>query len=118
MKNILIVDDEESIRDMLAHTISLFGHKPYTASNGAEAIDILLRKPDIDIVLLDLVMPGMNGYEVGNALKNLKPDIDIIISSATAINTAEKRLDALGVRHILHKPYPLTELQRIIDECL
>lgn len=114
MKNILIVDDIESIRNLLTHAVSQFGHKPYTAGNGAEAIDLFRENPEIDIVILDLRMPGISGWEAGVLLKNLKPDIEIIISSASVDEQVEKELKEMGIKHILYKPYRITELQAII----
>lgn len=118
MKNILIVDDEETVRSMLSHAVLKFGHKPYTAGNGAKAIELFRENPEIDIVILDLKMPGLSGQEVGLLFKNLRPDIKIIISSAYVDEQVEKELNEIGIKHILHKPYPMTKLQEIIDTSL
>ncbi len=114
MKNILIVDDEEAVRNILTRAVSKFGHKPCTASNGAEAIELFRETPEIDIAILDLRMHGISGQEVAILLKNLKPDIEIIISSAFVNEAVEKELNELGIKHILRKPYPMEELQKII----
>ncbi|MEW6109314.1 MAG: response regulator [Nitrospirota bacterium] len=115
MKKILIADDEEPIRNILTHAVSRLGHRPYTASDGAEAIRLFRENPEIDIAILDLRMPFISGQEVCILLKNLKPDIEIIISSAFVNELIEKELKEMGVKHILHKPYPMTKLQEIID---
>jgi len=115
VKKILIVDDDDTVREVLSYAILQFGHKAYKASNGAEAIEVLKANPKIEIVILDLRMPVMNGYEVCPLLKNLKPDIEIIISSAFVDETAVKELNAYGVKYILRKPYPLIQLEEIIN---
>ncbi len=114
MKNILIVDDEDMVRDFLCRAVSLCGHNPYNAKNGVEALDIFKKEPCINVVILDINMPGMNGFDVASRLKSLKPDINIIISSATLMQDDEEVLRKLGIKHILTKPYSLTTLQEVI----
>lgn len=84
------------------YALSQSGHKTYKASNGAEAIEIFKTNPKIEIVILDLRMPVMNGQGLCPVPKNLNPHIEIIVSSAFADETAIKELNALGVKHILH----------------
>lgn len=115
MKNILIVDDEDLVRDLLCHAVSLCGHKAYNAANGLEAIEILKRQPNIDIVILDLIMPGISGQETAFHIKNLKPDVEIIISSASISRKDVMEFKKLGINNILQKPYSMTDLQAIIS---
>ncbi len=115
MKRILIVDDDDVVRDVLSLALAEFGHMTYKASNGVKALEILRANPEVEIVILDLKMPVMNGHELCPHLKNLNPDIQIIVSSASVDEMAVKELNDLGVRCILRKPYPLKVLQEVIN---
>ena len=115
MKRVLIVDDDAAVREVLSSALTHFGHKAYKASNGAEAIDVLRANPEIEIVILDLRMPVMTGREVCPLIKNMRPDIEIIISSGFVDELVLRELNNHGVKYILHKPYPLPVLEEIIN---
>jgi CheY-like chemotaxis protein len=115
VKSVLVVDDDDTVREVLSYAIQQFGHEVYKASNGIEAMEILGMNSGIEVVILDLRMPKMDGYDVCPMIRNLNPDIEIIISSAFVDETKLKGLNDLGVKHILRKPYPLDLLQEIID---
>ncbi|MBI4689331.1 MAG: response regulator [Nitrospirae bacterium] len=115
MKKVLIADDDDTIREAISYTLSVAGHKIYKAGNGAEAIEIFKLNPEIEIVILDLRMPVMDGHEACDLLKRLKPEIEIIISSAFIDEAVTKELCNCGIKHILCKPYDLTVLHEIID---
>lgn len=115
MKKVLVVDDDDTIREVLLSALAQFGHKAYKASNGAEAIDVLRANPEIEIVILDLKMPVMTGQEVCPLIKNMRPDIEIIISSSFVDEPVLRELNDNGVKYILQKPYPLPVLEEIIN---
>lgn len=117
MKKILIVDDDDTIREMLSYALAHFGHKAYKAGNGAEAIDVLRANPEIEIVILDLKMPVMTGQEVCPLIKNMRPDVEIIISSGFVDEPVLRELNNHGVKYILRKPYHLPILEEIINRC-
>jgi len=78
---IMVVDDEVSIRESLHDWLKDSGHEVFTAANGGEALEILRdKKPEI--VITDLVMPGMDGLELTKKIKELFPDIAVIIITA------------------------------------
>lgn len=72
-RKILVVDDEETIRDLFKHVFESAGFETYTAEGGEEALAIL-RKVDINVMFLDLNMPGMNGIELCKEIRKTKPD--------------------------------------------
>lgn len=80
MTSILLVDDEESIRNMMRMTLELDGYRVYTAEDGPTALDIF-RKENPDVVLLDVRMPGMDGIEVLKRIKDMDADAEVIIIS-------------------------------------
>ncbi|MBT9537009.1 MAG: response regulator, partial [Nitrospirae bacterium] len=115
MKKIHVVDDDDAVREVLSAALIHFGHEAYKASNGAEAIDVLKANPEIEIVILDLRMPVMSGQEVCPLIKNMRPDVEIIISSGFIDEPVLRELNNHGVKYILHKPYPLPVLDEIIN---
>ena len=83
-KPVLIVDDEEGIRSMLKTALEMYDYQVYTAGNGQEAIDILTNKETPGLILLDLMMPVMNGWALAEALTQNPHwvDIPVVIISA------------------------------------
>lgn len=80
-RKILVVDDEESIRELYREELEEEGYEVVVASNGFEAIEKVKATP-VDIVVLDIKMPGMDGIKVLNEIKALKKDLPVILCSA------------------------------------
>jgi CheY-like chemotaxis protein len=78
---LLIVDDEENIRFLFKEELEEEGYEVELASNGLEAIE-LIRKSPYDLVILDIKMPGMNGIQALNEIKNISKDLPVILCSA------------------------------------
>jgi len=111
-KKILVVDDEPDILKTVNFRLKKAGYEVLTAANGQEALAII-RKEKIDLVLLDLVMPVMDGYELYGIIKGDEDfrDIPIIILSASANkNTVEDTRKELKVEGYLLKPFEAQEL--------
>lgn len=109
--NLLIVDDEEEIRDMLARHFTLLDYEVDKAGNGREAIDVLERKR-IDIVVTDLLMPEMSGIDLLEYIKEEAPMVHAI--AITGYVTLENALSCmrLGADTIVFKPLEdLSELE-------
>jgi len=110
LKQILIVDDEEPNRETLASMVSCLGYESECARDGIEALAKV--KLEIDLVLLDATMPGMDGFEVAKQIRN-NPDLDEIpIVMVTALSGKQSRLRAVeaGANDFISKPVDLTEL--------
>ncbi len=124
-KRVLIVDDEEIIRDSLAQWLESSGYEVHTAANGREALEVLSRIP-VRVVLADLVMPVMDGISFVREAKNLYPQISIVIITAHA--TIETAITAMreGACDYIQKPFcpeavellvaNLSEHQELIEE--
>lgn len=116
---LLVVDDNEMNRDLLSRRIQRQGHTIVTANNGREAIDKLRSQP-FDLVLLDVMMPEMNGYET---LERLKQDPDlrhipvIMISALDDIESVVRCIE-MGAEDYLFKPFNPTLLKARIGACL
>jgi two-component system, response regulator, stage 0 sporulation protein F len=81
MKKILVADDEMAIRLLYSEELKEEGYEVYTASNGREALDIV-EKTHLDLVILDIKMPEMDGIEALRQIKERKPDLPVLLSSA------------------------------------
>ena len=103
---VLVVDDEEPIRELAQKVLERFGYRALLAANGTEAISLYQpRRSEIDVVITDLVMPGMDGPATIAALKAVNPEIKIVGSSGLAPDGYEVEAAKVGVRHFIPKPY-------------
>ncbi|NDJ85993.1 MAG: response regulator [Chloroflexi bacterium] len=117
--SLLIVDDNEPNRALLAVLLERAGYKAAIAKNGIEALEIL-RSNDIDLVLLDIMMPGMNGYEVLETMKN-DPDlhhIPVVVTSAIGDMDSVVKCIELGAEDYLYKPINRVLLEARVGACL
>ncbi len=112
-ESILIVDDEVSLRTLLATTFSSKGYRTLTAASGLEAIEII-SDPErkFDLVLLDLNMPGATGIEVLKVLRLCRPHTRAIIVSGHITPEAREEFKRLGQEDFILKPYTLDEIGR------
>jgi CheY-like chemotaxis protein len=118
-ERILLVDDEYEIRDVMKDVLEMLGHEVLEAGNGEEALQLYETHRDrIDLVILDMVMPGMGGGEVFDRLKSLNPDVKVILSSGYSINGEAKSIMQKGCQGFIQKPVSITELSRKIGEVL
>jgi PAS domain S-box-containing protein len=118
-QTILIVEDEASLRQLLCTILEPRGYKVLTASDGARAVDVLMSEPaTIDVVLLDLNLPQLNGVDVYKALRRLRPEAKVIIISGNITPETRRELNAHGQPEFLPKPYQLEELGRRLRSVL
>ena len=104
MPNILVVDDELSMRQFLTHLFQRDGHTIRTAENGRQAME-LLRQQTADVVISDVKMPDMGGIELLRAARELQPNIEIIMMTAFANEGAAHEAFLLGAFDFVHKPF-------------
>ncbi len=107
--NILIVDDEEVLQDVLTALIRKEGHQAFSARTGEEALTVLARE-EIDLVLLDLMLPGMSGQEVLRQIHQEDPDQVVVV--ITAYSSIEGAIEAMriGAFHYIPKPFKNEEV--------
>jgi len=108
---ILLVDDNQVVRDMLVDLVGSLGYRADAAGGGAEALS-LFDRGQYDVVLTDLVMPGMSGWEVLAAVRQRDPRMPIIILTGTPAN-GDPRAAQPGVA-VLRKPIDVTALDATI----
>lgn len=110
---ILVIEDNDDVRDMMAVTLELEGHRVVTASNGREALYLLHHGVEPCMILLDLMMPVMNGWEFQKAVEREPQlrDIPIVVVSATG--TDVNRTQAAAV---LPKPIDVDKLLDVVED--
>ena len=116
-KPVLIVDDEKNIRLTLSQSLESLELETDTAVNGEEAL-AKLKEKDYGLVLLDLRLPGMDGMEVLRRLREIRPDIRVII--ITAYGTIESAVDAmkLGAVDFIQKPFSPKEIRGLVSQVM
>ena len=113
---VLVVDDAEVNRDLLSRRLVKDGHKVVLANNGVEALEVA-RQQNVDLILLDIMMPVLDGYQVLAALKEDEALRDIPVILITAINDIESiaRCIEMGAEDYLPKPFNTTLLRARIN---
>lgn len=108
---VLIVDDDAMVRAMLAHALESLGHETVGAGNGQEALSLI--SPQIDLVLLDMRMPGLDGCDVVRLIRQSGETADVPIIMVTGETTRQDRLRAVeaGANDFMAKPVDMTELR-------
>lgn len=118
-KTVLIVDDEDDVREVTAEILELSGLQTLTAANGAAALQLFAQHQDeIDLVLLDLSMPGMTGEQVVKALWNVSPTLPIVLLSGYDEHEVSRRLGENSQAAFLQKPYTVEAILLTIEQQL
>ena len=118
-ETILLVDDDESIRNFGKELLGKYGYTVLTAVDGENALDIYEReKEHIDLVVLDLMMPGMGGRRCLEALLNMNPQIRIIIASGYSPNLQTKEIIEAKAKSYIQKPYGIKKMLEEVREVL
>jgi|GEM_PF-717033 len=116
---VLLVDDEAQVLKVSRRMLERLGYTVISTQNGKEAVELYQeRKDGIDIVLLDMIMPGMSGEKVFQALREMNPAVRVILLSGYSINGQAKSILESGCNGFLQKPVSLRELSQKIDEVL
>lgn len=116
---ILLIDDEPMILDSTSKLLKMLGYTLYTAANGQEALTIYLEKQgNIDLVILDMIMPIMSGSVVLKMLKDINSDVKVILSSGYSMHNEIQKVMEIGCWDFIQKPYNLKELSHVIHRAI
>jgi PAS domain S-box-containing protein len=116
---ILLVDDEDVIIDVGSEILEVLGYKVSVARSGREAIEIYKEKQDeIDMVILDMIMPEMDGGETFKVLKSIDPGVKVILSSGYSADARSTRMMEQGCYGFIQKPYSVNTLSQKVKEAL
>lgn len=111
-RKVLIVEDDDGIRETFKYALELEGYDVITASNGHEALEMVSKAPP-RLILLDLMMPVMNGWEFADAIESMRPNAKIPIIVLTAFSDRAKPIQA---KEILQKPVDLDKLAEVVKK--
>jgi len=117
MPNILIVDDEQSYRQLLTLVFESDGHTVRTANNGREALS-LLQMESADVIISDVKMPDMDGIELLAAVRETQPDLGVVLMTAFASVETAREAFKLGADDFVQKPFDVEELKLIVKKTL
>ena len=116
---ILVVDDEELVRRIAASALEYYGYRILAAADGTEAVKRFAAEPDcIDLVLLDLTMPGLSGEETLRELQRIRPEVKVLLSSGYDQVEATQHFAGQGLAGFLKKPYVAPRLAQAVRAVL
>ncbi len=118
-ESILLVDDEERILTVGREICKALGYKVITADSGKKALDIYKREKDkINLVILDMIMPNMNGLETFLKLKKINPEIKVLLSTGYSIDEKAQKMLKQGCKGFILKPYSVIDFSHKLREVL
>jgi len=119
MPNILILDDEDYVRNRIKETLKKNNYKIFEAQNGDEGLKII-KKDKIDLVIIDIVMPQKSGIDILIELKKNNNIKKILITGKVLFekNSLKDMAAKFGVKHVLHKPFTKEELMSAVEDSL
>jgi CheY-like chemotaxis protein len=113
-RTILIAEDEQSNFDFLKILLTRMNLKVPWAKNGREAVDLCESDPSINLVLMDIKMPLLNGYEATRLIKNKRPELPIIAQTAYAMISDKMEAENAGYDGYLSKPIKINQITEIL----
>ncbi|HEX7337858.1 MAG TPA: response regulator [Gemmatimonadales bacterium] len=115
---VLVVDDEQSVRDLVCRALREDGYRTLEAGHGAEALNLVETGDPIDLVITDVVMPGMDGRELGRRLAQRRPALPVLYISAYDVNDIFRRGSPSSSAPFLQKPFPHQTLLTHVEQLL
>jgi CheY-like chemotaxis protein len=116
MLKILVAEDEVESDMFIQAVIKIFGKEIFTAKTGIEALEICRNNPGIDLVLMDIKLPGMDGYEATRQIRLFNEDLVIIAQTAFAQEGAREKAIEAGCNDYIAKPFGKDELLALIQK--
>jgi two-component system cell cycle sensor histidine kinase/response regulator CckA len=118
-ETILLVDDETAILEVSKEMLESLGYQVVTAATGKEAVETYQKLGHtVDLVILDMIMPGMGGARTFDSLKSLNPDVKVLLSSGYSIDGEARDILERGCKGFIQKPYSATAFSQRIREIL
>lgn len=118
MGHILIVDDDEAMLETISRALRNSGHDVITSPNGAQALELLQSDQKFDLILSDVIMPGIDGIELSQEAAKILPNLKIMfITGFSAVALGSKNPHKTG-KTVMSKPFHLNELVSRVNEML
>jgi len=118
MKTILFVDDDESVRTSYKEILRRFGYMVIACADGLSAMQQMRAGPSIDLAIVDMVMPGMNGLDVIEGILRQYPGLPCILLTGNATIESYAKAKSLGIYEHLNKPIKRKELKEVLTAAL
>ena len=116
---LLVVDDEDLVLDVAANMLEKLGYTALKAQNGIEAVDIFkAHKDEIQMVVLDIIMPDMGGSDVYDRIKKINPEVKVLLSSGYSVDGQAIELLERGCDGFMQKPFTMEELSGKVEQIL
>jgi CheY-like chemotaxis protein len=113
-ERIAVVDDDDAMVETLCDVLALHGWDPVRASDGAQAVQLVTAE-QIDVVLMDIRMPKMNGVEALREIKRVRPATRVVLFTASAAQELLAGAERYGASHVLKKPVDAVELLSVLE---
>ena len=118
-ERVMLIDDEEMVTEVGKQLLEILGYNAITVNSGQDALELLEKDKDmVDLVILDMIMPGLSGYETFSRIKSLNPKIKTLLSSGYSLDSQASDILACGCGGFLQKPFNLNELSLKVREVL
>lgn len=118
MASILLAEDDSSLRSFLCMALERAGHKVATAADGIEALNLLNGPGDYELLLADIVMPGMDGIELSRLATKLKPGLKVMFITGFAAVALGHNDPAIKKTRVLSKPFHLNDIVEQVNTLL
>jgi len=114
---ILVIDDEDSVRDVLSRMLKAKGHQVAVAANGEEGIERFRSEP-FDLVFTDLGMPKLSGWDVGKTIKTINPKVPIAMITGWGVELDRQKLSENGIDLSIAKPFNFDQVINLVSEAM
>ena len=114
---ILVIEDEDKVRNLLSSILVKGGHEVETAADGNQGIE-LFKKKEFDLVFTDLGMPGMSGWQVAKQVKKINRGAPVSLITGWNVNLKESEMRESGVDLIAYKPFEVKQVFKLIQEAM
>jgi CheY-like chemotaxis protein len=118
MSNLLIVDDDQDVLDIIERFLKPTGHAIITANSGLPALDILDSSQPLDLMITDVIMPGLNGFSLARMAKSRRPSLKILYLSGSGEHGQVSRDPGYLLGKLLRKPISARDLSREVEDAL
>ena len=115
---VLVVDDEDGVRDIVCRALRTAGFRTLEAAHGAEALELVATGSEVDLVITDVVMPGLDGRELGRRLGVSRPNLPVLYMSAYDVNDIFRRGSPRTSAPFLQKPFTQEILLSQVEQLL
>ena len=114
---ILVIDDEEAVRDILSQMLKVRGHRVVVASNGEEGIE-QFKKGEFDLVFTDLGMPKVSGWDVSRAIKGMNSKVPIAMITGWGMELNKEKMSESGIDLVVSKPFNFDQIIELVSEAM